>query len=102
MAKAFLIDSEAQSIEQIELTQVGEISALVGFDTIESDDVGNGADKLFFDEECFIRGTAGRFQIDKLIPVAGKGVVVGVAADGNTLVDASVVLDDLLARTRFV
>jgi len=102
MAKAFLIDSEAQSIEQIEVTQVGEISALVGFDTIESDDVGNGADKLFFDEECFIRGTAGRFQIDKLIPVAGKGVVVGVAGDGNTLVDASVVLDDLLARTRFV
>lgn len=36
----------------------------------------------FFDEECFIRGSSDRFKIDKLLPVAGKGVVVGVSADG--------------------
>lgn len=42
-------------------------------------------DRLILDEECFIRGTSCRFQIDKLIPVAGKGVVAGVPADAVTL-----------------
>ena len=79
----------------------GTAPAAVGYDTIESDDIGNGSDRLFFDEECFIRGSSGRFRIDKLIPVAGKGVVVGVSADGNSLRDVSVSLDDLRSRTRF-
>jgi hypothetical protein len=101
MAKAFLISSEYKSIELIELSDKNEIATLIGFDTIESDDVGNGGDCLFFDEECFIRGSSGRFQIDKLIPVAGKGVVVGVAADSTTLTDVSLSLDKLRSRTRF-
>lgn len=101
MAKAFLISPEDQSIESIELGDVGEIPALVGYETIASDEIGKGGDRLFFDEECFIRGSSGRFQLDKLIPVAGKGVVVGVSADGAMLTDVSVDRDDLLNRTRF-
>jgi hypothetical protein len=46
-------------------------------------------------------GASGRFQIDRLIPVAGKGVVVGVAADGIALADASTDIDDLRGRTSF-
>jgi len=99
MAKAYLISPEDKSIESIELSDVSEVAAVVGYETIESDDIGK--DRLFFDEECFIRGSSGRFQIDKLIPVAGKGVVVGVAADGVTLSDVSVGRDELLSRTRF-
>ncbi len=101
MAKAFLISPGQQSIEQIELTDSDEIRQSIGFDTIESDEIGSNGDRLFFDEECFIRGSSGRFQIDRLIPVAGKGVVVGVAADGTTLTDVSVSLETLLGRTRF-
>jgi hypothetical protein len=101
MAKAFLISPEDKSIESIELSSASEVAALVGYETIESDDIGNAGDRLFFDEECFIRGSSGRFQIDKLIPVAGKGVVVGVSADGVTLSDVSVGRDELLSRTRF-
>ena len=101
MAKAFLISPADRSIESIELSDLKEVAGLVGFDTIESDDIGNGIDRLFFDEECFIRGASGRFQIDKLIPVAGKGVLAGVSADGATLTDASVSRDELLKRTRF-
>lgn len=101
MAKAFLISPEDKSIDLIELSDLTEVAARVGYDTIESDDIDNGNDRLFFDEECFIRGSSGRFQIDKLIPVAGKGVVVGVLADGTTLTDASVGRDELLSRTRF-
>lgn len=101
MAKAFLISPDDKSVESIELSDVGEVAAVVGYETIESDDIGNGTDRLFFDEECFIRGSSGRFQIDKLIPVAGKGVVVGVSADGVTLSDVSIARDELLSRTRF-
>ena len=101
MAKALLISPEDKSIEPIELSDVGEVAAVVGYETIESDDIGNGTDRLFFDEECFIRGSSGRFQVDKLIPVAGKGVIVGVSGDGVTLTDVSIGRDELLGRTRF-
>lgn len=102
MTNAFLISSQDKTIEPIELSGTDDVARLVGFDTIEADDVGDTGDKLFFDEECFIRGAAGRFQIDKLIPVAGKGVVVGVASDGETLTDVSLSLDELRERTQFV
>ena len=100
MAKAFLISPEQRSIEPVEVSDRGQVADLIGYETVESDDVGDTGDRLFFDEECFIRGATGRFQIDKLIPVAGKGVVVGVAGYGNAFSDVSLSLDDLRARTR--
>lgn len=101
MAKAFLISPERQTIEHVEVSDEKQIAALIGYETIESDDVGGAGDRLFFDEECFIRGSTGRFQIDRLIPVAGKGVVVGAADDGGPFTDVSLGLDDLRARIRF-
>ena len=101
MAKAFIISAEQKSIEPIDMNNTSELAALIGYDTLASDPVGNGEDLLFFDEECFIRGSSGRFRIDKLIPVAGKGVVVGIAADGITLTDVSLSHDDLRSRTTF-
>ena len=101
MTKAILISPENQSIEAIELSGANDLKSLIGFETIESDAVGNAGDRLFFDEECFIRGTIGRFQIDRLIPVAGRGVVVGTAADGITLSDVSISIDELRSRTTF-
>jgi len=101
MAKAFLISAEQKSIEPVHLSDTNEIATLIGYETLESDTIGNGDDLLFFDEECFIRGSSGRFQIDKLIPVSGKGVVVGTEADGSTLTDVSLSLDELRKRTSF-
>jgi hypothetical protein len=101
MTKAFLISPEQKSVEPIELSDENEIKTLIGFDTIESDAVGSAGDRLFFDEECFIRGTTGRFQIDKLIPVAGKGIVVGTATDGAALADVLIGIDDLRRRVSF-
>jgi len=97
MAKAFLISPDSQSIDTVEIETEKDVAELIGFDTLESDEV--SGNRLFFDEECFIRGASGRFQIDKLIPVAGRGVVVGYA-DGN-LVDVTLDVDDLRARTVF-
>ena len=101
MAKAFLITAEQKSIEPVDMNDANEIAALIGYETLASDPVGNGGDLLYFDEECFIRGSSGRFKVDKLIPVAGKGVVVGIEADGVTLTDVSLSLDELRSRTIF-
>ena len=66
--KAFLIIPDTQAIEDVEVDGMDDIRTLVGFDSLESDAVGDDGDRLYFDEECFIRGTSGRFQIDSLIP----------------------------------
>jgi hypothetical protein len=99
--KALLINPETRSIEAIDIGSHAELASLIGYDTIESDAVGNAGDRLYFDEECFLRGTTGRFQIDTLVPVSGVGVIVGVG-DGDTLRDAATSLDDLRARIRYL
>lgn len=101
MSAGFLINPEDKTVNPIEVNDVADIASIVGYDTIVSDDIGNGGDRLFFDEECFIRGATGRFQLDRLIPVAGKGIVIGVAADGSTFSDAKVDPDELKQRLRF-
>jgi hypothetical protein len=101
MAKAFLIAPQTQTIEEVSVDGTDDIAAAIGYATLESDEVGSAGDRLYFDEECFIRGTPGRFQIDALIPVAGKGVVVGVSDDGVTLRDPATTLEELRARTVF-
>lgn len=101
MAKALLISPEQQSIDTVEIHSKGDIAELIGYPTLESDPVSDAGDRLFFDEECFIRGASGRFQIDQLIPVAGKGIVVGVPPSGDGLVDVSLSVDELRGRTVF-
>ncbi len=101
--KAFLITPEHRRIEAVEVGGLADIAALIGFDTIDSDEISqSGGDRLYFDEECFIRGDAvsGRFQLDTLVPVAGKGVIVG--GDGETLKDVSLDADALAARVKYL
>ena len=100
--KAVLIDPEKRSIESVDINNLNDIVRLVGYDTIESDAVGTQGDRLYFDEECFLRGTTGRFQIDTIIPVSGKGVIVGTAEDGNTLRDSVIDIDALRNRIKYL
>ncbi len=100
--KALLIKPDTRSIETIDLDSRADIARRVGYDTLESDAVGNAGDRLFFDEECFLRGTTGRFQIDTLVPVSGVGVIVGTADDGSTLRDAATDPDALRARIKYL
>ena len=102
--KAFLIDAFNQTIEPIDIEpSLDGIRKAIGFDTIESDDVEDGDDRLFFDEECFIRAQLkpGRFRLDSLPPVAGRGVVVGGGPDEGSLRDPEIDLDDLSTRVQF-
>lgn len=100
--KAILIDPENRSIDRVDIDDRNDLVRLVGFDTLESDAVGTQGDRLYFDEECFLRGTNGRFQIDTIIPVSGKGVIVGTAEDGNTLSDVVTGIDELRSRIKFL
>ncbi len=100
--KAFLINPESKSIEAVDIQSQDDIARLIGFDTIESDAVGSAGDRLYFDEECFLRGTTGRFQIDQVIPVSGKALVVGTADDGTTLSDATTDIDGLRSRIKYL
>ena len=100
--KALLIDAERRSIEAIDIGGRDDIVRLIGFDTIESDAVGTEGDRLFFDEECFLRGTGGRFQVDTIIPVSGKAVIVGTSGDGTALRDAATDGDSLRGRIKYL
>jgi len=100
--RAILINPESRSIEAIDISGHADLVKLIGYDTLESDAVGTADDRLYFDEECFLRGTSGRFQIDTLIPVSGKGVIVGTGEDGTTLRDAVTGIDALRSRIKYL
>jgi hypothetical protein len=98
--QAFMIDGNDQSIESVEISSRADIVKLVGQDTIISDEIDDG-NAVHFDEDCFIRGTSGRFQIDKLAPIAGKAVVIG-SLEGDQMTNVSLDLEELKARTKFL
>jgi hypothetical protein len=100
--KALLINPGTRSIEAIDVGSHADLASLIGYDTIESDAVGTAGDRLYFDEECFLRGASGRFQIDSIIPVSGRAVIIGTADDGATLRDASTDIEDLRARIKYL
>ena len=100
--KAILISGEQRAIEAIDIDSHEAIAKLIGFDTIESDAVGTDGDRLHFDEECFLRGTGGRFQVDSLIPISGKAVIVGTTGDGTMLRDAATDVESLRGRIKYL
>ncbi len=100
--KAILITPETQTIEVVDVVDHKDIEKLIGFDTITSDEVGALGDRLYFDEECFLRGTKGRFKVDTLVPISGKGVIVGSSDDGTTLKDLADDVDDLRSRIKYL
>lgn len=85
--KAYLIDPHTQTITSVVLSQgLPDIRALIGFDSIDSEEIDASGDRLFFDENCFLRpqGDQARFKLDNLAPVANKAVVVG-SSDGGAI-----------------
>ena len=100
--KAILISGEKRSLEAIDIDGRDAIARLIGFDTIESDPVGADGDRLYFDEECFLRGSGGRFQVDNLIPISGKAVIVGTTGEATALRDAATDPESLRGRVKYL
>ena len=99
--KAYLIDANRKTVSLIDLADgLAGIRRLIGYDSVDSEEIDASGDHLFFDEGCFLRDQTGkgRFKLDSLVPVADKAVVVGTSNDGAVLKDAAVGLDALQAR----
>jgi hypothetical protein len=98
--KAYLIDASQKSITPVDIAGLDDVKQLIGYDSIDSDEVDASGDRLYFDESCFLRDQTGkgRFKLDTLAPVADKGVVAGSHGDATTLKDAAVELDALKSR----
>jgi hypothetical protein len=100
----FVINAHTQTISKCSLSEgTSPIASLIGFDSIESDEISGSSDRLYFDDSCFIRDqpTKGRFKLDNLPPVAGIGVVAGVdtgAGPSSPLMS----LSDISARVSFI
>lgn len=102
--QAFLIDPADQSVRPVDLDDgLQGLRRLIGFDSLDADEIDATGDRLYFDDACFIRETAGtrRFQLDRLAPVSGRAVVVGGDASGETLRAPVVTLESLRQRVRF-
>lgn len=103
--KAFLIDAGARTVAEVSVDGgIEGVKRLIGFDTVDSDEIDGNGDRLFFDEECFLRAQPGaaRFKVDNLAPVAGRGVVIRASAGGSQLTDAVIGLDALRKRVTFL
>lgn len=100
--KAILINAETRQIEMVSIEDEGSIRALIGFDTVISDEIDANGDRLFLDEECFIRGSSGRFRVDNIAPVAGKGLVVGSTDSGAQLLDVISSVEELAQRITWI
>ncbi len=103
--RVYLIDPSTRSIteQQLEDGEAG-IARLIGYDSIDFDEIDDNGDRLFFDESCFIRhgSDVGRFKVDNLAPVAGKGVIAGGEPGARGVKDAIVSADALAARVSFL
>jgi hypothetical protein len=99
--KAYLIDANSKTVSPVDLTTgLPDIRRLIGYDSIDSEEIDAGGDRLFFDEGCFLRDQTGkgRFKLDNLVPVADKAVVAGSSDDAATLKDVAVELAALERR----
>ncbi len=103
--RVYLIDPIAKTItaEDVADGEAG-IARLIGFDSLDIDEIDDNGDRLVFDESCFIRHGADmpRFRVDSLAPVAGRGVIAGGQPGGKALADAIIDLDALRPRVSFL
>ncbi|MHB1214449.1 MAG: hypothetical protein ACYCY9_05620 [Thiobacillus sp.] len=98
---AYLIDANQKTVTAVDLVDgLAGIRRLIGCHSVDSEEVGTRGDRLFFDENCFLRDQTGqgRFKLDRLVPVAGRAVIVGAGEDGTPLKDAAVELEALRER----
>ncbi|OJW58765.1 hypothetical protein [Thiobacillus sp. 65-1402] len=99
--KAYLIDANRKTVSPVELADgLAGIRRLIGYDSVDSEEIDASGDRLFFDEGCFLRDQTGkgRFKLDSLVPVADKAVVAGSGDDGATLKDVAADLAALQQR----
>jgi hypothetical protein len=100
----FVINANTQTVAETDLSAGSTaIAELIGYASVDSDEIDGTTDRLYFDESCFIREqpSNGRFKLDSLAPVAGIGVIVGLTGSGQ-LATPKLSLQEVKARVTFV
>ena len=84
--KAYLIDANQKTITPAEIAGLDDVKKLIGYDSIDSDEVDASGDRLYFDESCFLRDQTGkgRFKLDNLVCWIDCN---GIRADGPMVVN---------------
>ena len=98
--RVIVINGAEQTLESAEVGREQDMRELIGQDSVIYDEIDDD-NAVYFDEDCFIRGTEGRFQIDSLAPSAGTAVVIGRTAEG-ALTHTNFEPDTLKARIKFL
>ena len=98
--QAVVINGKEQSIEKADIVSIDTIIERVGYDSVLADEL-DSTNRIYFDEDCFVRGTEGRFQIDTLPPIAGVAVIMGSGETG-ALADVSLSVDEIRERVSFL
>ena len=101
----YVIDPTLKTVSAIDIPgSLDDVRRLIGFASIDSDEIDNNGDRLFFDEECFIRQQdgVGRFKVDNLAPVAGIGVIANSRDEAKSIQAPEVSLQGLTKRITFL
>jgi hypothetical protein len=102
---AYLIDPSTREIRVVPLTNgTQDIAALLGAKSVDFDEIDDGGDRLYFDEDCFIKAKPGdaRFKVDNLAPVSGAGLICGTSSPNGVLQSPKNELDRIRQRVQFL
>lgn len=103
--RAYLIDPATRTISIVELNgESKEIATLLGAKNVDFDEIDDDGDRLYFDEDCFIKAKAGdaRFKVDNLAPVSGAGLISGTESAAGVLQSANNDLAQITKRVQFL
>ena len=101
----YLIDPTAREIRSLEITEgTMQIATFIGAKHVDFDEIDDGGDRLYFDEDCFIKAKPGdaRFKVDNLAPVSGVGIICGTASPDGVLQSAQNDIASLTKRVQFL
>ena len=99
---AYLIDPATREIRHIDLTEgIKQIASLLNAKSVDFDEIDDAGDRLYFDEDCFIKAKPGdaRFKVDNLAPVSGAGLICGTESPDGVLQSVN---NDLVRLTKRV
>ena len=103
--RAIQINSENQTITEIDCNGLADEQAVVGGNIESAHRLENDVDRIMVNEDGLftLPQDTGWFFVDGAFnPFKGNGVLVGVSEDTGETVDAQVSLEDLKAQVKFM
>ena len=98
--KAYLIDANSHAVSEVVSAGLDDIKQLIGYDSVDPDEIDASGDRLFFDESCFFTRPDRQWALQARQPHTGcQSDLAGSVGDDGVLKSATVVLAALQQRT---